>query len=110
MSAPNIIYLQWGDVVDDYYGVTWNVDRINHDDIEYTRKDIADKQIATLTEQLKAAEEDATNLYMNGDHSDDCKYLGTATPRDCTCGWRNAYLKHEDRIEGGIQHESRKQG
>jgi len=48
-DAPETIYLQWipeGNPYDDE--ITWCEDEIHEDDIEYTRKDIADKRIAEM--------------------------------------------------------------
>jgi hypothetical protein len=61
MSAPKTIYLQWQDG-GDTGEMTWCTELIMDDDVEYIRKDISDKRIATLTEQLKAAEKRAKYL------------------------------------------------
>jgi hypothetical protein len=63
--------------------------------------------IATLTEQLKAAEEDAERLYECGLHSDHCDYFKTVIDEDCSCGWTDASRVHRSLIR---QHEARKQG
>jgi len=49
-DAPVRIYLQW---MPGEGEVTWCVEEINEDDIEYTRKDIADKRIVELEAKVK---------------------------------------------------------
>lgn len=44
MTAPNVIWLQWGDEAEDEYvypseGVTWCSDQINDTDVRYVRAD-----------------------------------------------------------------------
>ena len=53
-DAPETIYLQWipeGNPYDDE--ITWCEDEIHEDDIEYTRKDIADKRIAEMEAEIE---------------------------------------------------------
>lgn len=54
MTAPKKIFLQWDEGICDLYlnEVTWCVDQINPDDVEYVRKDVTDKLLSACNAAL----------------------------------------------------------
>ena len=49
-KAPKIVYLQWHS--HDYIDITWCEDKLEDTDVEYIRRDIADKMLAACKAAL----------------------------------------------------------
>jgi len=59
-KPPKVIYLQWNNPDEDW-GVLWCPDRINDDDVEYIKKDEAEKVFKACLHALRS--------YMYGNSS-----------------------------------------